>query len=463
MRKLEGCHFKEATAMELMKQLEEAHKEARIQAEKARERKKIELRQQQQQLRSARAENQVQSVQKMRPWRATNKHPEEIRRMNYFDNRSPDRVDQVRLEQKRNHSADTLLPRVGDALEFAGETLRSSMSTRRTLEKTRATQVNPMIVGPKLPWRPTSRRPERYSPTDVYETRRQFREVRGFLRRQSASAGPSKSPRVFRMVGDDGYAQGTLECDKPRRIMSAQISTLGTRAHAIRLSESEIALEDLPPPPTYFGCDETQHMPNMQSASPNQPLSIPVSASMSPNPLALLSERELQGPNAHAEANSIGLDKLPTMNIQPKPLPTDHEQRRLCISRTPPYPTEQHTSLWKQNGSMQSFKSTEPEIGTNRLNDNDEPFSTLKAVTCERPPAYTSQQSEPNSLSGDTVIPEPRPRKTTDRKPGEKYTGELNCSLQSMDNLYTNIVIEKVDLPVMQINCNSENGRTQFC
>lgn len=73
-----------------MKQLENAHKEAELQAQKARERRREEIRQEKQKLQTRKADQQAGIIkQSNTPWRAPTKNPVETHRLNYFDNRSP--------------------------------------------------------------------------------------------------------------------------------------------------------------------------------------------------------------------------------------------------------------------------------------------------------------------------------------------------------------------------------------
>lgn len=136
------------------------------------------------------------------------------------------------------------LPRLGEPSDLACDVIRGRDGSYTMPERKRCVTPNLMITGPKAPWRPTSKRPERQSATDVYETRRRFSEVRGFLRRQYASAEPSRTRHAIRSFGRDEDVKSPVGCrTAPTRAMSAQINTSGLQSLVKMLSESETALE----------------------------------------------------------------------------------------------------------------------------------------------------------------------------------------------------------------------------
>lgn len=272
MRFLRFAGPMKATAVELMKQLENAHKEAELQAQKARERRREEIRQEKQQLQKSKVEQQKGVIkQSNTPWRAPTKNPAETHRLNYFDNRSPRHETKIMPIRKYrlNPSTEPDLPRLGEPSDLAYDVFRGRDGSCTMPERKRCVTPNPMITGPKVPWRPTSKRPERQSATDVYETRRRFSEVRGFLRRQYASAEPSRTRHTIRSPGRDEDVQSPAGyLTAPARAMSAQINTCRLQSLVKMLSESETALEDLPPPPMYVELDEGVLGPNTEAMKP---------------------------------------------------------------------------------------------------------------------------------------------------------------------------------------------------
>ncbi|TPP62658.1 F-box only protein 16 [Fasciola gigantica] len=402
MRFLRVAGPMKATAIELMKQLEDAHKEAQLQTEKARERKREEIRQQKQQLQAVKTEQQARVIQQpVTPWRATTKNPGETHRLNYFDNQSPRRGETNRPGRRRNQSADPAVPRIGEQVDLGCDTFRERVGSYRTLERKRCMTPNPMVSVPKSPWRPTSKRPERQYATDVYEMRRQFREVRSFIRRQCTSAEPIRTRRVFRLVGRDGDAQTPVGYKSPTRIMSAQIHPVGKKSAIRRLSESEIALEELPPPPVYIEYQEITDQSIHKTKSNGYEQTTDPRPAYSPEEKQSNHNTRIWAKKCHTKRLSGSFtpksqpDKMPVKSLK-KSEQLD-EKCRVWLSSAPPQEAQQCTLVWQNCESMELLPPHECEDGVMEPYDNGK-IHTDRTNELEN----GLNKTEANDLCGDT-------------------------------------------------------------
>ncbi|CAL8068081.1 unnamed protein product [Calicophoron daubneyi] len=192
-----------AAATKMAEKLEREEQRARQELEAHRERVREQWRMQQQCIAEEEERKRSDKLEKIRPWRAPDRSPNDLKRMNYFDNRTPGR------SGSGSSFSQGSIPR-RPASSFGVHS--SPSQSRRTLIKRFAHEA-PASVGrnqkhadyqltahcaPREPWKPTSRYPRRDTHVDVMETLRLYGKVKAFVRRNCiplSGDNPSKLPR----------------------------------------------------------------------------------------------------------------------------------------------------------------------------------------------------------------------------------------------------------------------------
>ncbi|KAF7233785.1 hypothetical protein EG68_10155 [Paragonimus skrjabini miyazakii] len=196
MRYLQLAWPMKVAAMDIMAKLEEAEANAKRELELHRRKTQAELRAQQFKLKLAHNECGSQAGQKSVPWRGPDKRPTETKRLNYFDNPFIVQSNSGQSQPRRNTSCGRIQTNTNDDSHPRRTPDRTNREIQVSLSGSRPhstesefVRVNPMVTGPKIPWKPTSKHPKIQSSTNLEETGRLNGSIRQPKRRPSPSAG----------------------------------------------------------------------------------------------------------------------------------------------------------------------------------------------------------------------------------------------------------------------------------
>ncbi|KAF8564772.1 F-box protein 16 [Paragonimus westermani] len=249
MRYLQLAWPMKVAAMDIMAKLEEAEANAKRELELHRQKTQAELRAQQLKLKLTQDERGNRARQKSVPWRGPDKRPTETKRLNYFDNPFTVQSNSGQSQPRRNTSCgrfqtnpkeDNHPRRIPDRMER--EIPVSVGDSRPHSTDTDFIRVNPMVAGPQIPWRPTSKHPKIQSSTNLEETGRLSGSARQPKKR------PSSSARLERHSPEE--ITECYEQDKLGLIENADDIQRPVFPNGITTEEPQLE-HALPPPPPY--------------------------------------------------------------------------------------------------------------------------------------------------------------------------------------------------------------------
>ncbi|KAF5396616.1 hypothetical protein PHET_10451 [Paragonimus heterotremus] len=237
--------------MDIMAKLEEAEANAKRELELHRRKTQAELRAQQLKLKLSNNEHGNRASQKSVPWRGPDKRPTETKRLNYFDNPFTVQSNNGQSQPRRNTSCGRIQTNTNDDSHSRRtpdrtnrEILVSVGGSRPHSTDSDFARVNPMVAGPQIPWKPTSKHPKIQSSTNLEETGRLSGSARQPRRRPSSSVGLKRhSPEDI--TGCCIHGQDTLDLTENAGDVQRPLAPNG-------ITTEEPQLEHvLPPPPPY--------------------------------------------------------------------------------------------------------------------------------------------------------------------------------------------------------------------
>ncbi|KAG5441514.1 F-box only protein 16 [Clonorchis sinensis] len=217
-----------AAALEIMDQLDKVERDAREQLDSRSKKAKTEILPRRFIPQKDRNEPDPGSTRKPVPWRGPDKRPQDTRRLNYFDNiEGAQETSRTQSGQLKMIRSDRGKPQNSPEWKLHRESTNPVPDSVKPASMN-AFRINPVISGPREPWRPNSKYPKRQTQT-----------VTGGHRRQSGNARRntpiySQTALTTPLLKEDARD----ELDPCYETAMIDIAVIGS-------------VEDLPLPPTY--------------------------------------------------------------------------------------------------------------------------------------------------------------------------------------------------------------------